>query len=445
MGVTAPLRRLVRGAPARCFAAVGPGGQEEARWLRLAPEITVSDGPRAADVLLCLSVEGDELTDAVAATHDAVPHPRGVVAWWPHDGLPARWPFPDSVVVREAAEIPAAALRVRNELLEGVRSSSPDVLPDVDPAPWRGVGPFGQGGSGMTGGVPYGRPLAQRADDRDGLKLDQLLVRVGPFLPPWPPGFLLDVRIQGDVIQSVSLPETASSKAGESDMLPAPVAREEGLFVAALTRPMPLVELEVARARSHLVSLAEALRTSGLVALAHRVLQLAATLQPSDHDAVARLEQRLRRDGALSWATGGVGRVSQDRARLLPAGPVARASGDDRDARSSDPSYAGLGFTPVVDLGGDAAARWRVRLAEAQQSLALAGRAGRTVTTPTGSVESPQGTLDEARPPTGSLVALLLELLPGQEWGDAVTTMVSLDIPAVPPGETQAAPEEGEG
>ena len=440
MGVTAPLRRLVRGAPARCFAAVGPGGQEEARWLRLAPEITVSDGPRAADVLLCVAVEGAALIEAVAATHDAMPRPRGVVAWWPLGGRPPGWPFPDAVVVREATELPAAAVRVRNELLDGVRLSSPDVLPDVDPAPWRGVGPFGQGGSGMTGGVPYGRPLAERAEDRDGLKLDQLLVRVGPFLPPWPPGLLLDVRIQGDVIQSVSLPETTSSEARGT--LSTSAAGDEDVFVAALTRPMPLAELELARARSHLAALAEALRTSGLVALARRVLQLAADVRPSDRDRLARLERRLRRDGTLSWATGGVGRVSNDRARLLPAGPVARASGDHRDARSSDPSYVDLGFSPILDRGGDSAARWRVRLAEARQSLALAGRAGKTLTTLTGSVEGPQGTLDATGSPISSLVALLLELLPGQEWGDAVTTMVSLDIPAVPPGEAQALPEE---
>jgi hypothetical protein len=292
----------------------------------------------------------------------------------------------------------------------------------------------------MTGGVPYGRPLAQRADDRDGLKLDQLLVRVGPFLPPWPSGLLLDVRIQGDVLQSVSLPETTSSESGE--MLSASAAGNEDVFIAAVTRPMPLAELEVARARSHLASLAQALHTSGLVALGRRVLQLAAAVRPSDSDKVVRLQQRLRRDGTLSWATGGVGRVPEDRAHLLPAGPVARASGDPRDARSLDPSYANLGFSPVLDWRGDAAARWDVRLAEARQSLALASKAGKTLTTPTGSVEGPQGTLDATGTPISSLVALLLELLPGQEWGDVVTTMVSLDIPAVSATETQAPLKE---
>jgi hypothetical protein len=295
----------------------------------------------------------------------------------------------------------------------------------------------------MTGGVPYGRPLAGRAEDRDGLKLDQLLVRVGPFLPPWPPGLLLDVRIQGDVIQSVSLPETASSESNET--LSASAAANDDVFVAALTRPMPLAELELARARSHLASLAEALHTSGLVALGHRVLQLAAHVRPSDDHEVGRLERRLRRDGSLSWTMAGVGRVSEERAGLLPAGPVARASGDQRDARSSDPSYMDLGFSPILDRGGDSAARWRLRLSEARQSLVIAGKAGMALTTPTGSVEGPQGTLDAAGSSVSTLVALLLELLPGQEWGDAVTTMVSLDIPAVSPAEIQPPAEERDG
>ena len=33
----------------------------------------------------------------------------------------------------------------------------------------------------MTEGTPYGRPMAMTGDDRDGLTLDQLRLRVGPF------------------------------------------------------------------------------------------------------------------------------------------------------------------------------------------------------------------------------------------------------------------------
>ena len=180
-------------------------------------------------------------------------------------------------LVREPSEIAAACRRLRDELLRRHRASSPDVLPDLDPAPWRGVGPFGQGGTGMTGGVPYGRPLAGRADDRDGLKLDQILVRVGPFLPPFPPGLLLDVKLQGDVIQEVTIPDAAPrttpvSPGGEGPSsgpwsertTPLPAAGEDSPFTAALTRPVPIAQLELSRARHHLAWLAEALRVSGL-------------------------------------------------------------------------------------------------------------------------------------------------------------------------------------
>jgi hypothetical protein len=115
----------------------------------------------------------------------------------------------------------------------------------------------------------------------------------------------------------------------------------------------------------------------------------------------------------------------------MPGGPVARASGDDRDARSLDPAYGRIGFEPLVREEGDALARWRLRLAEARQSLELAKRSGASESTPSGLTESPRGILQAGASPSAGLVALLPELLAGMEWGDAVTTVVSLDIGVV--------------
>jgi hypothetical protein len=42
--------------------------------------------------------------------------------------------------------------------------------------------------------------------------------------------------------------------------------------------------------------------------------------------------------------------------------------------------------------------------------------------------EAPRGPLTAGASPDAGLVALLPELLVGMEWGDAVTTVVSLDI-----------------
>jgi hypothetical protein len=52
--------------------------------------------------------------------------------------------------------------------------------------------------------MPGGIPMADRADDRDGLKLDRLTVPLGPVLPAWPPGLLVRTTLQGDVIQEAT-------------------------------------------------------------------------------------------------------------------------------------------------------------------------------------------------------------------------------------------------
>jgi len=49
--------------------------------------------------------------------------------------------------------------------------------------------------------MPGGLPMADRGEDRDGLKLDQLHLTLGPALPDWPAGLSLRVVIQGDVVQ----------------------------------------------------------------------------------------------------------------------------------------------------------------------------------------------------------------------------------------------------
>ncbi|TYB43273.1 hypothetical protein [Actinomadura chibensis] len=44
-------------------------------------------------------------------------------------------------------------------------------------------------------------PMADRADDRDGLRLDVLHVPLGPVLADWPAGLRVDLVLQGDVVQ----------------------------------------------------------------------------------------------------------------------------------------------------------------------------------------------------------------------------------------------------
>jgi hypothetical protein len=52
--------------------------------------------------------------------------------------------------------------------------------------------------------LPGGLAMADVADDRDGLALDVLHVALGPVLPEWPAGLVVDAELQGDVIASAT-------------------------------------------------------------------------------------------------------------------------------------------------------------------------------------------------------------------------------------------------
>jgi hypothetical protein len=62
----------------------------------------------------------------------------------------------------------------------------------------------GGGHEGMDHGdmdmSPGGIPLAEGGEDRDGLEMDVLHVRLGPVLPHWPAGLVLRCSLQGDVV-----------------------------------------------------------------------------------------------------------------------------------------------------------------------------------------------------------------------------------------------------
>ena len=71
-----------------------------------------------------------------------------------------------------------------------------------------GAGDAGEMGGGAHHGhdmggmaMPAGLPMADRAADRDGLRLDQLHVPLGPVLPDWPAGLVVQLTLQGDVVQ----------------------------------------------------------------------------------------------------------------------------------------------------------------------------------------------------------------------------------------------------
>lgn len=418
------LPRLAARAPVPVFAAPGAGTRDALDDLRASPGLRFVDSPRHATVLLVAGRMPRTMIRPLAQVHDQVPQPRATVWWTSGDLAEVVTAFPDAEVVGRAGDIGTVLRTVHRELVTGQRPSEPTILPDQPPAGWRGVGPHGQGGMGMMGGRPYGRPMPMTGPDRDGLELDRLPLRIGPFLAFLPPGLKVDVVLQGDVLQEATLAgDPFGAREPFADPVGGPLDADDP-FRLALDRPLPVADLEVARARSHLRWAASAVEHHGLDAT--RVRRLASSLTPGDTRAVRQVRRRWERNPTLRWAMEGVGVTDPDRLEGRLTGPVPRAAGLAVDARRDDPAYRSLGFEPVIREGGDAWARFLLRLDEVEASLDIAARAG-DETARTGVVEAPRGTIGSA-PGPDAWTDVLSELLPGLEWGDAVTTIISFDL-----------------
>lgn len=401
------------------FVASGVGGDDWAHRLLAAPEVRVVPTPRAATVLFAPGAFPGAMADALGSVHDQLPHPR-VTVWWPGDAADARRPPVEDALVLDTSPSGPDFVRALMSVLDGDRDSEPDVLSDEPPADFEGKGDHGQGGEGMMGGVPYGRPMATTGDDRDGLALDRLEFRAGPFLAGFPTGFALDVVLQGGVVQEARPVFLAPA----GDGTPAPVADP---FVRARRERVPVAHLERARARHHLAWAARTCWASGLDAVARRAA--AHAVRSGDAPAPSRALRCLRRlvaGSGLPRVWEGVGRFPASVDLEGVGGPVARAAGVNVDARNDDPAYADLAFEPVRHDGGDAAARLRQRLVEAEQALTLAARAHET-----GAIHEPEHPVEPLRGDFSSRVAAdqFGKMLVGFDWGDTVITVLSLDLP----------------
>lgn len=346
------LARLAADAPTPVFAVAGVDAWGAVQELRGDPRIRLAATPRHAAVLLVAGTILAGHGEALRRVHDQLPRPRAVVVWRAPGTGPA---IPALAVVDGSAdEVVSAVGRAHASILADPTRAQADLLPDEEPTEWRGVGPFGQGGEGMMGGTPYGRPMAMTGDDRDGLALDQLHLTLGPFLDPLPPGLTLDVTLQGEVLQDVAVDRAAP-----------PVVDH-----AAPGDPAT----PAAAARRGLHWLAHALHVEGLDALAGRAAHLASQVAVGDV-AADRSADRL--------------------ARLVTATGVLR-------------SLRGVG---AVD-GADASDRWRQRLAAIVAALR-------------------DGVVPRALEPAPSDDAALAGLLVGVTLTDAVSTLVSLELPGV--------------
>ncbi|MEN4473943.1 hypothetical protein [Mycolicibacterium cosmeticum] len=154
--------------------------------------------------------------------------------------------------------------------------------------------------------APAGIALAQGGEDRDGLEMDELHVRLGPFLAYWPAGLVLRCVLQGDVITAAEVQRMGA-------------AHEER------QQPSPEGWLQAARHTDYLVDL---LMLAGWPRAVARARQLRKTLldKPIDDEAarkqIASLTSLIHRSRVLRWSLRGLAPVAVDDVHTyeLPAG-----------------------------------------------------------------------------------------------------------------------------
>ncbi len=146
--------------------------------------------PADSDVLLQVGPFVDEMREVADRLWDAFPGPRARVSAVTPDTLAPALDDARRMLLDGAFQVQDAAAR-----------PTPDVVRCAEAA--TGHGDLGHGdmdGMGMAMS-PDGIPLAGGSEhDRDRLEMDALPMRLGPVLPHWPAGLVLDVTLHGDVI-----------------------------------------------------------------------------------------------------------------------------------------------------------------------------------------------------------------------------------------------------
>lgn len=206
---------LLRRTAPRVLLLTAPGGTEA----RLAVERLA----RERGWRMAMSPAQANTVIVAGSDHRFEGHVRRV---W--DALPAPRVRLDVPTAAEAERAPATVLGLLHDAerqrAEASRAAAaPEQPAHADPESHRGHSTHGDpethahhGGSGHLGHgghdhhmagmeMPGGVPMADRAEDRDGLTLDRLHVPLGPALPLWPAGLVVHTRLQGDVIQHASV------------------------------------------------------------------------------------------------------------------------------------------------------------------------------------------------------------------------------------------------
>ncbi|WP_306820066.1 hypothetical protein [Streptomyces sp. DSM 40750] len=248
------------------------------------------------------------------------------------------------------------------------------------------------------GGIVDGLPMADRAEDRDGLRLDRLHVPLGPALLDWPAGLVLRLSLQGDVVQQVRVEAAAPSS-------PCSPFWNEPWLRAGVGERVTRGDAARRLCAAHLDSLGRFFAVSGWADLAARARHvrdraLIGARAAELSDLVRPLARRAEKSRTLRRLTAGLGSLPAEHAHHL-------------------------GITgPALVADGDAHSRMLVWLDAVGRSAVACDDSD--VLHGTEAV-GPRGRLDGPVPPSQAMLNALPGLLEGTEFACARIIVASLD------------------
>ena len=336
MGLTDGLRRFATARPHLLVVEGAASVRPRLAVERFAREQgwPLVDGPADADILVVAGRPEGPLAEYVDRLWEQLPGPRAR----------ARLPGNDGV---------APAMLGARRLLADVGQQRDDVRRTTRQD--AGMGGLDMGGVDM----PTGLAMAERASDRDGLKLDVLTVPWGPVLSWWPAGLVVTTVLQGDVVQEARVEQLVDVDANRAEWSEA-LADLEPAVAAAVVRLDALVRLlavagwEGARLQSQQVRDALLSGTGDVAVQLHR------------------LSRKVQRSRTLRQMTTGVRTTREEdvaaRYRRWLDEAVAAVDSGSMPATADEPHAVHL--LPALLIGSDVAA---TRLVVASLELALSG------------------------------------------------------------------------
>ncbi|WP_328478572.1 hypothetical protein OHS71_08870 [Streptomyces sp. NBC_00377] len=241
--------------------------------------------------------------------------------------------------------------------------------------------------------------MADRADDRDELRLDRLHIPLGPALADWPSGLVLRLTLQGDIVQEATVEQVPTPPS------PQPPFWNEPFLHAAAGERIPKGDAARRLCAAHLDSLARFFAVAGWADMAARAGYVRDRALTGDAAAelsslVRPLIRRAERSRTLRWLTAGLGPLPAEQARRHGVtGPALIADGDAHDRM----------LVWLDAVGWNAAAVDGVEVLDAAQ------------------VVGPRGHVLGAVPGSRALLDVLPGLLGGAEFACARIIVASLD------------------